>query len=368
MKIKLFVLSFFCISCQHTSLFSKKERFFKQWVINTLSESFLDNRVFQNTPSILTSNLIIQGNSLYGVRAYNRFNGNLQWVFPVMGGVEGGIHQEKNRIFFGGSDGFFYCLEIFTGRVLWKFYSGSENLGSPMISEGVVYFITSHEKLYALNARTGKTLWVYVHPKTTQKTALNIRGVSRPAVDQQKVYAGFGDGSFLALSKNTGKVIWKTSLSKKTSVLKDIDSHPLVIGNLIYTTGYNSGLFCLNKTSGKVIWKNPEGAYSNPTIGGKTLYYATVDKQMIALNRFSGRKKWSKNLKSLATQPIIYKSTLIFGLSKGGLVLVSKSNGKQKAQVNLFRGITTRPTIDSETNELFVMSNEFWLYKFDLLF
>ena len=262
---------------------------------------------------------------------------------------------------------FFYCLEISTGRVLWKFYSGSENLGSPFISEGIVYFMTSQEKLYALNARTGKTLWVYVQAKTVQKTMLNIRGVSRPVVDQQRVYAGFGNGDFLALNKNTGKVIWKISLSKNTSAFKDTDSHPVVVGNLLYTTNYTSGLFCLNKKTGKVIWKNPDGAYSNPTIGGKNIFYATTDKKMVALNRFSGRKKWSKKLKSLATQPVVYKSMLIFGLSEGGLSLVHKSNGKEKTQVNLFRGITTRPTIDNKTNELFVMSNEFWLYKFDLL-
>ena len=196
MKVLFFVL-FFTLSCQHTSLFSKKDWISKQWVINTLSESILSNRVFQSTPTILTPYLIIQGDSLYGLRSYSRVNGNIQWVFPVIGGVEGRLYHEKNRIFFGGSDGFFYCLEISTGRVLWKFYTGSENLGAPVVFNNTVYFITSKEKLYALSTRTGKVLWVYVHrPKVKNSSILNIRGVHRPAVDQKYIYAGFGDGCF----------------------------------------------------------------------------------------------------------------------------------------------------------------------------
>lgn len=368
MKLLLFFI-FFTLSCRHTSLFAEKNWISKKWVINTLSESILSNRIFQGAPTILTPKMIIQGDSLYGLRAYDRVHGNIQWVFPVMGGVEGGLYHEKNRIFFGGSDGFFYCLEVSTGRVLWKFYTGSENLGTPIVFNQIVYFVTSKEKLYALNTRTGKVLWVYVHRSQLKSTGLlSIRGVHRPAADKKNIYAGFRDGVFLALNKNNGKLIWKKTLSQQTDFFKDIDTHSVVIGNFIYTASYSGGLFCLNKINGRLVWRHPYGAYSSPMIEGRFIYYPTVDRRILALDRFSGRKKWSKKLKSLATQPLVYKNSLIFGLSSGGIYVVNKNNGILQTEVDLFKGITTRPTLDSKTGELFVMSNEFWLYKFSLIF
>ena len=173
---------------------------------------------------------------------------------------------------------------------------------------------------------------------------------------------------FTALNKNNGKLIWKKTLAQQKDLFKDIDGYSIVIGNLIYTASYSGGLFCLKKTNGRLLWKHPYGAYSSPMIQGRYIYYSTVDRRILALDRFSGRKKWSKKLKSWATQPQAYKSSLIFGLSNGGIYIVDKNNGNLKTEIDLFKGITTRPTLDSQAGELFVMSNEFWLYKFNLLF
>lgn len=144
--------------------------------------------------------------------------------------------------------------------------------------------------------------------------------------------------------------------------------HPLIAGDSIYIGSYSGGLFAFNKKTGQLMWKNPDGVYANPTLDGRLIYYPTTTQKIIALNRTSGKIKWSKEINSFATQPLVYKNTLIFGLSDRGLYVLNKSNGKKLTEVNLFRGLTTKPTLDTKNKELFVMSNEFWLYKFYLLF
>ena len=369
MKSLLFLLLFLGISCQHTpSVFEQKEWMFKKWVVNTLSEFVLTNRVFQGSPTNLTSTSIIQGDSLYGIRSYDRVYGNIQWVFPVIGGVEGGIRHLGERLFFGGSDGYFYCLEVSTGRVLWKYSTGVENLGTPYVFQDTVYFINSKDALLALKATTGELKWVYTHSTINKQTRLTVRGVSQPVVDSKRVYAGFSDGSFVAIDRMSGKKLWQKSLAKESDSFKDVDVHPIISGRIVYVGSYSGGLFAFNKVTGRLMWKHAEGVYANPTVDEKVVYYSTTNQKIIALNRFSGRVKWSKPLKSFATQPLLYKGTLIFGLSDKGLYVLDKSNGKRMTEVNLFKGLTTRPTLDTENRELFVMSNEFWLYKFDLLF
>ena len=369
MKYMIITLGFiFLPACKHT-LFVEEGHLRKEWVVNVLSEPYLKTRLFQKSPAVLTNEFVIQGDSLRGIRAYDRKNGNLQWFFPISGGVESGVLHYGERLFFGGADGFFYCLEVTTGRVLWKFYTGSENLGSPFVSKNTVYFLTSKEKVYALHTRTGKTIWVY--SGDFGSGVLRIRGVSRPFVDSHKVYAGFGDGSFRALNKATGKLVWKVQLSKKTDVFKDSDAHPVVLGNLLYVSSYSGGIFCLNKLTGQVKWRYQAGSYSSPSIQGRKLYYSSTQGSVISLDRFSGSVLWKHKVpkkKGLASRPVIYKSILIYGLSSGGLEVLSQRTGTLKDQLNLFKGVTVSPVVDPISREMFVMSQESWLYKFKLLF
>ena len=377
MKLLLIIICVFSFGCSHTSLktgpkktdssnFSETSILRKEWVLNTLSEPYLKTKILQKNPSVLTEDLVVQGDSLYGVRAYDRNTGNLQWFFAVAGGVEGGISASKERLVFGGSDGFFYCLEIKTGLVLWKLYTGSQNLGKPFVSGEEVYFLTSKEKLYALDIRTGKLIWLFRGPQPPSEWT--IRGASRPLVDKKHVYAGFSDGSFFALSRKTGKWIWRIKLSDKTHQFKDSDSHPVVRGRLIYVSSFDGGLFCLNKHTGKILWKNKIGAYFGPSIEGKNLYYSSTDGRILALNRFSGKILWTQKVKGAATKPVLYKDTLLYGLSSGPIHLVDKKNGRPVQIVNLFRGVQAEPVIDLARQELYVMSTEAWLYKFKILF
>lgn len=358
-------LSLFLLGCQHTTVQQESGEVRKEWIVNTLSEPYLKTKVLQKTKSILTSDLVLQGGSLYGVRAYSRDSGNLQWFFAVTGGVEGGLAVDGERLVFGGSDGFFYCLELKTGILLWKFYTGSENLGSPFVSKGRVYFLTSKEKVYSLSIRTGKLMWMHNPQKISD---LSIRGVSRPFVDQQRVYVGFSDGSVSALNRKTGRWIWKVSLSKNKERFKDVDASPVVKGKLLYVSSFDGGLFCLNKITGKTVWRNQKGSYFAPSIEGKKLYYASTNSEILALNRFSGKTLWKRKIKGLATKPVIYGSFLLYGLSTGPLHIVHKKDGSLSYQLNIFRGVFAEPVLDVSLKELYVMSIEAWLYKFSLLF
>ncbi len=367
MRFKHFIFGVvLCVlaGCQHTA---QKEPGWlrKEWIVNTLSEPYLKTKVLQKAKSILTQDMVLQGGSLYGVRAYSRDSGNLQWFFAVTGGVEGGLAASGERLVFGGSDGFFYCLELKTGILLWKFYTGSENLGEPFVFNDYVYFLTSKEKVYALNIRTGKLVWVY-RPKNTAD--LSIRGVSRPFVDYQRVYVGFSDGTVSALNRRTGQWIWRVSLAKRGEKFKDVDASPVVKGDFLYVSSFDGGLFCLNKITGKTVWSRKTGSYFAPAVEGKRLYYASNDSEILALNRFSGKVFWKRKIKGLATKPVVYQSFLLYGLSTGPFHIISKTDGSLSYKLNMFRGVSAEPVLDPSLKELYVMSIEAWLYKFSLLF
>ena len=368
MMKSIFPFLIFLISCQSLSpLSDKKEGIRKKWIINTLSEPYLKTKIAQKIPTLLTPKLIVQADSLYGVRAYDREFGNLRWFFPVTGGIQGGLDYHDKRLFFGGSDGFFYSIEGDTGKILWKFFMGSESLGAPTVDDNRVYFATGRGKIYALSPVTGKTLWTYQHI-STERSLFSILGLSRPALDKKNLYVGFSNGDFLALDQKTGKALWKVKLSRSQHTFRDSDGRPAVSKRFVYASSYSGGLFSLNKKTGKLVWKYSSGSSSGPVLEGSRLYYASTDKQILALNRFTGKPIWSRKIKQFATQPVIHKKFLIYGLAHGGLVILNKKDGLEVKNVNLFRGISAKPVIEEKSSHIFVMSMESWLYKLKLLF
>jgi alcohol dehydrogenase (cytochrome c) len=80
----------------------------------------------------------------------------------------------------------------------------------PLVVDGVMY-LTQPNEVHALDARTGRRLWVYEHQPALQKGP--NRGV---AVYGHKVYMGTPDAHLVALDARTGALLWKAKLAEAT--------------------------------------------------------------------------------------------------------------------------------------------------------
>ena len=84
--------------------------------------------------------------------------------------------------------------------------------GTPLEIDGVIYVSTAWSKVYAFDARTGKTLWQY-DPKTPGQWVRYLccgivnRGV---AAWNGRIYLGTLDGRLVAIDAKTGKPVWET--------------------------------------------------------------------------------------------------------------------------------------------------------------
>jgi quinohemoprotein ethanol dehydrogenase len=84
---------------------------------------------------------------------------------------------------------------------------------TPIVVDGVMYVTTAWSKVYAFDAKTGKSLWKY-DPKVPGEWAVNAccdvvnRGV---AAWKGKIYLATIDARLIALDAATGKVVWDIS-------------------------------------------------------------------------------------------------------------------------------------------------------------
>jgi outer membrane protein assembly factor BamB len=113
------------------------------------------------------------------VTAYSASGGEELWRFYAGGPVRFAPVYDSGRVYFVSDDGYLYCLEASTGKLLWQFHGsyshrmvlGNERIismwparGAPVIRDGKIYFaagVMPFEGIFvhALSAETGEMIW-----------------------------------------------------------------------------------------------------------------------------------------------------------------------------------------------------------------
>ena len=146
-------------------------------------------------------------------------------------------------------------------RAAWVFHPGnSQRLeATPVVIRGIMY-VTSANDVFALDARTGRTLWHYSRPVSSglldDAAAHKNRGV---AVWDHFVYTETDDAHLLCLDARSGNLLWDVQYADKVKHY-GATSAPLVVKDLVIvgTSGGDSGvrgfLAAYDAKSGKLKW------------------------------------------------------------------------------------------------------------------
>ncbi len=131
-----------------------------------------------------------------------------------------GVAVAGGACFFGSSaDDKLYALDAATGREKWAFFTGGPVRLAPAVLEGRVYAVSDDGCLYCLSAADGRQIWK-LHPAGGGDLLIgNGRMVSRwvarggPAIRDGVVYFGAGiwpiEGVYIcAVDARSGKVLW----------------------------------------------------------------------------------------------------------------------------------------------------------------
>ena len=363
----LFGLAILCCSCTLPQKNFKEKQLVvrKKWVKKTFITPYEGFRKSLTESPYLTGNKVIVGNGIDGVTAYDISNGRKLWQNPVSFGVESGITGVKERLFYGGNDGFIYSVNANTGEEVWKSAVSAEVLSQPLLNEGVLYVGIGNNSFIALDAATGKAIWSHSQQETTSES---IRGISEPLIYKDSIIVGFNDGSLLRLNLADGKPKWR-SLLNKNKKFKDIDSKPVLVNGRLFVMGYDDHLYSLNPENGKVLWKIKGGGFGAPSFEGNTLYYSTSEGIVKAVDTQFGKEKWIyKDIVGVPAQPVVYGNFLLVSDSNGELQFIDKSSGKKVHGFDSGRGILARPTTDDKSEAIYFISNQGYLYALSAKF
>jgi eukaryotic-like serine/threonine-protein kinase len=312
------------------------------------------------TGAKILSSPLVHGDAIYvgsadhNVYALNRARGDLKWKFETRGAVNSSPAFLDGTVYVGSLDGRLYAIDAETGKEKWHFSTNGERrftapgihganprtemmadpfdvfLSSPAISDGVIFFGSGDNNVYAVNAADGKEKWRF-------KTG-NVVHAS-PAVANGVVFIGSWDRNMYALDANTGREIWRFQTGNDTTIYNQVGiaSSAAVVNGVVYFGCRDGHFYAVDASTGKQRWShdNKTGwVIASPAVRDGVVYFPTSDgTRFKALDASTGALKYSVENKAVSfSSPAIVNDVVYFGSSDGWLHALDISSGNIKAQ------------------------------------
>jgi alcohol dehydrogenase (cytochrome c) len=132
---------------------------------------------------------------------------------------------------------------------------------TPLVVDGVMYTVQSPNDVIALDAATGKQIWIYQHTPakgTTNPCCGNLtRGV---AILGDKIFLATLDAQIIAINARTGKEVWKTQVGDYTEQYS-MTHAPLVVKDKVIAGvaggehGIRGYICAFDAETGKEVWR-----------------------------------------------------------------------------------------------------------------
>src|SRR4030095_2697880 len=101
---------------------------------------------------------------------------------------------------------------------------------TPIVVDGVMYYIASYNRVFALDGATGKELWHFYPKLDPVVNTLFFQPYNRGvAIGNGRVYFGSLDGRVFALDQKTGKVAWEKQVLETKKCSCNFTGAPLVV-------------------------------------------------------------------------------------------------------------------------------------------
>jgi outer membrane protein assembly factor BamB len=279
------------------------------------------------------------------------------WSVPLDGQVSSGPVSDGPRIYVALASAQLTARDAGDGRELWRH---NRSVTAPMVTDGEFVFVASSDAIEALNGATGKTAWTL--PRTTPVAPLVVRsgwliatteteviairagtgevvwrraagGVTlAPAFDGERLYTGAEDGRLLALNLADGSVVWEQFVPGGVTA---IAAHR----GRVYAGAGDKLLYCLDAAKkDKPKWNYPIGAQAlgHIDVDDESVYVASRNNVVWALNRHTGNQRWQFGLKQRPVFGVHLAGHVVFVPTVStDLFMLYDRNGKDSGTLNL---------------------------------
>jgi len=224
-----------------------------------------------------------------------------------------------------GEDGALYCLDEFTGAILWNISIPTPAYGSwssPAYHNGRVFTSTGIEA-GCYNAATGEQIWAFENP--TNEPGVN----GGPVVADGKVIVNdWQAGHYYCLDEETGELLWTFAEGQTGSWAVGYAQGVAAYedGKFYLTTWLYVGgnVYCVDADTGEEIWNQttPLDICGSPAVVDGTVYVTNYDfygdGAIYAMDASDGDVLWQQTIQRTDSTPTVaYGNVYVTGGCKG---------------------------------------------------
>jgi outer membrane protein assembly factor BamB len=244
-----------------------------------------------------------------------------------------------------------YALDLKTGREIWMFDTNCSISSTPSVDKGLIIFGTEKPgKIYSLDAYTGIVRWFYRIPNGDVVKC-------SPAIVEEKVIIGSSDGYLRCFNQFDGELLWASYIGGKPS-------SPAIVNQTIFVTCPH--VYAVDIFTGALLWKYPTNwpVFSSPAVDDELVFVgAENDDRIFALEQKTGRLVWSFQTGGWLTSPAVdsFKKLVVAGCRDARTYCLNEFTGFLKWQFINAPNHLSAPTI-SEDGLVYFGSTDGYVY------
>ncbi len=327
----------------------------KQWA-KQIPGNRLDE-VYKRLVPVVANEVLYTVSAEGVVYALSTNGGKRLWKTDLDTIISAGLGYNDELLFVGTADAQVIALNRLDGEIRWQSRVTTEVLAPPAANGSYVIISCGDGEIYALNSENGLPLWQLKR----NVPALSLRGNSTPVIVDDVVLMGTAEGHLLAVSIYNGDPLWETTIAVpkgRTDLerMVDVDATPLVIDGTIYSAAYQGRIVALSLDSGRVLWSRDIGSSAGLVADGANLYLVADDSYIWALDRRTGATLWRQDAlayRNLST-PALYDNYLVVGDVEGFLHWLSLEDGRIVARYQVDEGMAIGAPIQVKNNVAYV--------------
>lgn len=269
----------------------------------------------------------------------------LQWRHLTEDAITLPPSIDEMRIYLPLAGGRVFCLDRESGELLWSADPGGLISAPVAVSEKAAYIAArkiaedgseAGASLRAVDKTTGLTLWVKDYE----------RAITSPlAISGERIFAGFADGGFCALSISTGERLWKVQTDDI------VRGHAMVTDRAVYFGSDDGALRVVETERGQLMWKFQTGGRisGRPALDGQAVYFGSGDGYVYSIELATYKLRWrSRTGAAVEASPVITSDRLLVASFDNFIYCLSLSSGDRLWKRRLENRIISAPIAEGD--------------------
>lgn len=256
------------------------------------------------------------------------------------GVLGGGLAADGGRLFAATGYGDVFGLDPSNGSQLWVARLKVPIRSAPTAADGRVFVVTADNQIHALSAENGGELWTY---RGIPETAGLLANTS-PAVAGETVVVPYSSGEVVAFNAANGTPMWadtltRTQLLTSLSALNDVAAKPAIDGEMVFAVSVSGRMIAVNRKTGERVWTRNIAGTQTPYPAGDSVYVVSLSGTLAALARRDGKARWVARLpgdaKTIWNGPVLAGGRLWLSSTARRLVAVDATSGEVVANYDI---------------------------------